>query len=187
MTFIRKQDYLNLMYDDILENDPVLSNEATRKYWEDVAISEIRSYLKGRFDIEAIFKPIPDWDKLTVYQIDETVFLPDTEKYYRCLKSGRAMQPDKFVDHRPPYWSEADPRVRMIVAITLDMVLYHASSAGTVRDTPTIRDQRYQDAVKWLEKVRSGKTEPDLPLLTDETSGKDISFLETGSNHTRYY
>ena len=33
---------------------------------------------------------------------------------------------------------------------------------------------RYDEAIAWLEDIQAGKTNPDLPLLTDQTSGKPL-------------
>lgn len=61
-----------------------------------------------------------------------------------------------------------------IVMIYADMVIYHLHSRITPGQVPKVRDDRYQDALAWLEKVAEGSYKPALPLIAD-SDGDGVS------------
>lgn len=71
-----------------------------------------------------------------------------------------------------------DTRNRTIVMFCMDICLYHLHSSVPSRLVPELREKRYENAIKWLEKVCTGKINPELPLIggTDVDSGNPIKF-----------
>ncbi len=65
-----------------------------------------------------------------------------------------------------------DERDSYIVMITLDCALYHLYTATVPNKIPTIRAERYQDALDWLKSVARGEENTDLPVLEDETGNQ---------------
>ena len=61
-----------------------------------------------------------------------------------------------------------DDRDSYIVMIALDCALYHLYTATVPNKIPTIRSERYQDALDWLKSVARGEEDTDLPVLIDE-------------------
>lgn len=59
--------------------------------------------------------------------------------------------------------AEGGARNRQIVMYTCDIALYHMSASLPGRMGADVRKERYERAVKWLEKVQSGVIVPDLP------------------------
>lgn len=68
--------------------------------------------------------------------------------------------------------AEGDQRDSYIVMITLDCALYHLYTATVPNKIPTIRAERYQDALDWLKSVARGEENTDLPVLEDETGNQ---------------
>lgn len=67
-----------------------------------------------------------------------------------------------------------DQRNQQLVMITCDIALYHLIAWLPKRIGFEIRDIRYKNAISWLKDVQSGKASPNLPTLTDSTTGEDI-------------
>ena len=53
----------------------------------------------------------------------------------------------------------------------IDLTLYHLFAA-TPREMPEIRKNRYEGAIKWLDAVRKGDLNPNLPANTDTRGNK---------------
>lgn len=52
-----------------------------------------------------------------------------------------------------------------IIMTLIDLTLYHMYSGSAPRDIPDHRSTRYEDALKWMRSVATGKTISDLPPL----------------------
>lgn len=65
-----------------------------------------------------------------------------------------------------PASDDSDERDKYIVMIVVDIALYHLWSKESPNNIPKTRELRYDDAIKWLEAVQSGKP-CNLPLITD--------------------
>lgn len=61
-----------------------------------------------------------------------------------------------------------DSRNMRLVMIYMDISLYHMASWLPGNMGLSIREKRYESAVKWMEEVRDGKLNPNLPLKGDE-------------------
>lgn len=75
-----------------------------------------------------------------------------------------------------------DERDSYIVMITLDCALYHLYTATVPNKIPTIRAERYQDALDWLKSVAKGEEETDLPKIKDD-SGNDLNGIIINSKY----
>jgi len=64
----------------------------------------------------------------------------------------------------------------------IDITLYHLHARINPRNVPELRMQRRDEAIKWLQGVRDGKLQPNLPLYdTTEDDGAN-SLLRWESN-----
>lgn len=71
-----------------------------------------------------------------------------------------------------------------------DIAVWHFIQLSNPNVEMELRLERYEKAVKWLEKVQAGKTNPSLPLPAAPGDGSDANnFLKWGSNTQRknYY
>lgn len=68
------------------------------------------------------------------------------------------------------YKKTGEERNENLVGIVLDCVLYHlcAGLAGRL-GLNEIRQKRYEQAIKWLQRVSDGKDDPGIPSLTNTT------------------
>jgi len=80
------------------------------------------------------------------------------------------------------FGAEGDARDNYIVMIVLDCALYHLYTATVPNKIPTIRAERYQDALDWLKSVAKGEETADLPLLEDE-SGNNLLGIKITSKY----
>jgi phage gp36-like protein len=71
---------------------------------------------------------------------------------------------------------EPDARNAVIVLFCMDITLYHLHSSVPTRLIPELRVKRYDDAVRWLDKVQVGKVNPGLPLISELDPGAPIRF-----------
>ncbi len=67
--------------------------------------------------------------------------------------------------------TEAD-RNAYIIMIAIDCTLYHLYSALSPDKIPSIRSERYQDALNWLKDVANGNIKADLPRYVANGSEK---------------
>lgn len=66
------------------------------------------------------------------------------------------------------FQQEGNGRNMRLVMICMDIALYHMASWIPGNMGLSIREKRYESAVKWMEEVRDGKLNPNLPLKGDE-------------------
>lgn len=74
-----------------------------------------------------------------------------------------------------------DARNPLVVMYMIDISLYHMHSRVTPRNIPEIRIDRYDSAIKWLDKVNKGALTPDLPKKAD-ADGETVIRSRMGSN-----
>jgi len=70
-----------------------------------------------------------------------------------------------------------------------DIAVWHYIQLANPNIDMTLREKRYEFAVKWLEKVQAGKVTPFLPALIQDVDAPVIGKLRYGSNikrNTRY-
>ena len=64
---------------------------------------------------------------------------------------------------------EGAERHKTLLMYVIDMCLYHLHAGLSGRNIPELRQKRYDDAIKWLEKVNTGKIAPkDFPQPDDD-------------------
>jgi phage gp36-like protein len=80
--------------------------------------------------------------------------------------------------------AEGDSRNRQIVMYACDIALYHMSASLPGRMGAEVRKERYERAVKWLEKVQSGVVVPDLPLAQGDGSASGDGGVLFGSKRS---
>ncbi|QSS96595.1 phage protein Gp36 family protein [Psychroflexus sp. ALD_RP9] len=90
-------------------------------------------------------------------------------------------------DAQSIFEQEGTNRNSHIVMITIDLVLYHLYTSTIPDRMPTIRAERYQDAIDWLKLVASGNAMADLPKINkangDALNGIRISSKYKPNNH----
>lgn len=88
-----------------------------------------------------------------------------------------------------------EERNDFIIMITLDITLYHLFSMLAPRMGMETRQNRYDNAIKWLAGVRDGKTDPGIPSIDDpltngtnpEDSPEMFDAFRYGSNSKNDY
>jgi phage gp36-like protein len=63
------------------------------------------------------------------------------------------------------YWTAGDLRSQQLLAVTVDICLYHLHSRIAPRNIPELRVKRYDDAINWLRMSAEGAITPALPIL----------------------
>jgi len=63
------------------------------------------------------------------------------------------------------YWIAGDLRSQQLLAVTVDICLYHLHSRIAPRNIPELRVKRYDDAINWLRMSAEGAITPALPIL----------------------
>jgi hypothetical protein len=132
MSFLATADYGLQIRDEIRGlltdgNDTLLTAAA----W--AAQVEMESYLRGRFDVDAIFN---------------------------ALGPSPAVPANGDTSAVP---ARADARNPQIVMYLVDMALYHLHSRQNPRNVPQIRQDRYEQVISWLKMVRKGELSAGLP------------------------
>jgi phage gp36-like protein len=118
---------------------------------------------------------IQDEDLEIVQQSDESVrqkaeltAIEEVKGYLRSRYDVAQIFPDMPAD--------PDTRNQVIVMIAMDITLYHLHASVPTRLVPELRVKRYDDAIKWLDKVQTGKVNPGLPLIGAADPGAPIRF-----------
>lgn len=78
----------------------------------------------------------------------------------------------------------SENRNALIVMYMIDITLYHLHSNIVTRAMPKTREDRYNAAISWLDKVSSGKLNPNLPVV--ETEGADATPLFKLGSQKKY-
>lgn len=79
-----------------------------------------------------------------------------------------------------------DARNPILLLYIKDIAVWHYLQLSNPGVSMELRMERYKSAVKWLEKVQSGKTNPNLPyraLAADQLIANN--YIKTGSNCQR--
>ena len=132
MSFLSEADYGLQIRKEIRDlvtdgNDMLLTAAAF------AAQVEMESYLRGRFDVDAIFT---------------------------ALGPAPAVP---AAGGTPEVPARADARNPQIVMYLVDMALYHLHSRQNPRNVPQIRQDRYDHAIEWLKMARKGSISTGLP------------------------
>jgi phage gp36-like protein len=77
-------------------------------------------------------------------------------------------------------------RNAVLVMRCKDIAVWHYIQLANPAVEMSLRLTRYEQAIKWLEHVQSGKTNPTLPAIAAATDGSRAeTYLKYGSNHKR--
>jgi phage gp36-like protein len=83
---------------------------------------------------------------------------------------------------------DANDRIPIVVAMLVDMALYHAHARIMPDNIPTLREKRYTNAITWCEKVASGFIAPDLPIKTVTPSeSTPLRYGSSGEKQDMYF
>lgn len=66
---------------------------------------------------------------------------------------------------------QGDKRNALLVSFVKDISIYHLINFCNPGISYEAKEKRYERAVDWLKAVQKGNVVPDLPLLTDSSSG----------------
>lgn len=144
--FLKNSDYSALIRNEI---KAILINATEGNKLlvaEMMGVEQVRNFLVGNYDVEAIFP-----ENNEAFDLNE--FLTD-----------------------PPADPTADTRNYYIVMLCLDCTLYHLYSSLAPNRIPEHRSQRYEDALKWLMPVSKGQSVANLPRLKDADGVDQGSF-----------
>jgi len=75
----------------------------------------------------------------------------------------------------------------LIIMYMIDIVLYHLYSNIATRAMPKTREDRYTAAISWLDKVRDGKLDPDLPRVADPEDATPNIKLGSNPKYAKRY
>ena len=79
--------------------------------------------------------------------------------------------------------AEGIERNSHIVMLTIDCVLYHLYTSNQSKQMPSIRANRYQDAIDWLKMVGTGQATAKLPKIKNE-SGEELQGIKITSKYS---
>lgn len=77
-------------------------------------------------------------------------------------------------------------RIPIIVQMMVDIVLYHAHSRIMPDNVPTLRENRYKNAIVWCEKVADGFINPDLPVK-EEAPTTPLRYGNSADKQNQYF
>lgn len=173
--YLSDTDYLSQIKSDVLSLI-TNSNGDLRTRAEHSAITELESYLSGRFDTALIFLRFNIWDNAVNYVVDEQVVFENA--VWKSLSINSGQEPAEGSEH----WVKVFQRNELITTFLIDIVLYHLNARIAFDQVSTIRMDRYNRAVTWLKDVASGKINPNLPVLDrDEDGVADNTYFKWSS------
>lgn len=76
--------------------------------------------------------------------------------------------------------------ISTLIQKMVDIALFHLHSRITPSNIPDIRNQRYVNAINWLEKVSSGFIIPALPVQETEPT-TPLRYGNSSKTENRYY
>lgn len=78
-----------------------------------------------------------------------------------------------------------DDRNPILLLYIKDITIWHYIQLANPAVDMQLRMERYEKAVKWLEKVQSGKTNPNLPYPTVPPPAEANNYIKWGGNNKR--
>lgn len=174
--FIQKQDFKQAIEIDALDGITDGENDVWKRQLP-ATIEFVSSYIRHRYDVETIFKPLEKHTDQKTYLQGDRVFVG--AKLYNAISDIAIGIP--ITD--TTFWEEKDTRNPMIVEVVLIMVLYNIYTRINGSEIPgwlqVMYDGGYERGVGgklgWLKEIRKGTVDVDLPLLPNVESGEDQS------------
>lgn len=111
-------------------------------------------------------------DALKILQQSDTI---NRERAERMACEEMAGYLRNRYDTEKIFSATGEERNDTIVMYACDITLYHLVSWLPGKMGHEIRKERYEYAIKWLEKVQSGKVTPDLPTYIGENGEEDVN------------
>jgi phage gp36-like protein len=81
--------------------------------------------------------------------------------------------------------STGDNRNAIVLQFVKDIAIWHYIQLSNANIEMELRMERYKLAIKFFEKVQSGKTVPNLPYVTVDAPAQAENFIKWGSNPKR--
>ena len=78
-----------------------------------------------------------------------------------------------------------DSRNAIVLMYVKDIAIWHYIQLANANIEMELRMERYKFAIKFFEKVQSGKSVPDLPYVSVEAPAQAENFIKWGSNLKR--
>ena len=174
--FIQKQDFKQSIELDSL--DGLIDNE--NDVWKrqlPATIEFISSYLRFRYDVDRIFRPLQKYDDTKEYKQYDRVFLNGL--IYNALEDA----PVGTVLTDINFWEQKDNRNAAIVSVVLTVMLYNIYPRINGSEQPQWLQILYDGGdtrqmggkIGWLKEIRKGTVDVDLPLLPLVENGEDQS------------
>lgn len=165
--FLINKDYSTYAQADIL-NDITRGDLTRLQSAELSAQAEIEGYLNIRYDVQAIFIQIRQWENAQDYKEDDVVV--DDNTFYTAKRDNQAKPPNANIDD----WEKGDPRAAIVVRAMVVISLYQAYQALHGYQIPEHRVQEYDLIRKWLKMAAMGEIDPLLPKPAVTDTSKAI-------------
>jgi len=149
-TYIRRPDTTLFLQSDHLDKILGSSNGILEQAIR-TAEEEVWAYLGTCYDLQdEYFAPLSDWSGSTTYLIGDAVWFDDgtNEQVYTCTAETLGDDPTEAA-----FWEKADPRSPLLIALIVDITLYHLHSRVSPRQIPELRLMRYEAAMDKLKKA----------------------------------
>lgn len=175
-SFIQKQDFKQSIELDSF--DGLIDNE--NDVWErqlPATIEFVSSYLRFRYDVDRIFRPLNKHDDTQEYKQYDRVFVG--KKIYNALEDA----PIGTLLTDSTIWGQKDNRNAAIVSVVLIVLLYNIYPRINGSEQPQWLQTLYDGGdprqmggkLGWLKEIRRGTVDVDLPLLELVETGEDQS------------
>lgn len=132
---------------------------------EKTALQQMINKLSGRFDTTGMFTIPGEWDPEKAYKMSERCRCEDL--FYISLGDNTGSKPAKGSSN----WKEDDPRDSLLVMYCADITVYHLHARHNPRAITELRVKRYEDAIKWLDRVMTNQENPPFPPIVEPSEG----------------
>lgn len=172
-SFIRDHDFKSSIRDEHL--DAITQNDDTIVA-DSIAASEteIKSYLRGKYDIGKLFPVIGDHDPAVAYLDGDIVHDSSAAGTYYVANGDIAIS----TPLSDPKWVEGDPRDKLIIEFMVDLILYRIHSRVAPQQIPSHRIIRRDDAIAFLKRA----AKYDVTVGWDQDVDTEPSSITWGSN-----
>lgn len=173
MIFIKQRDIDKSIRSEnlasIIDADTSLLSTA-----ELASITEFKSYLIGKYDVDVLFATVDDWKPATSYTENDVVYYSTDDEFYICKVATTLNSPSVVTD-----WDVApDPRDPLVVEFMVDLILYRLHSRNAAKQIPEHRIVRRDDAVSFLKSA----AKYTISVPWDQEPDTDAASLTWGSN-----
>tara|TARA_R110000796_G_scaffold96178_1_gene201771 strand:+ start:12059 stop:12601 length:543 start_codon:yes stop_codon:yes gene_type:complete len=173
MIFIKSRDIERSIRDEHLSS--ITADDATIMNGAELAsITEIKSYLIGKYDVSILFGLVADWNVSASYSAGTLVYYETDKTFYISTGSVSGSTPPAATE-----WELTnDPRDPLIVEFMVDLILYRIHSRIAPKQIPEHRMTRRDDVISFLK--HAAKYTISVPW--DQESDVPPASIEWGSN-----